>query len=144
MPRKRAGANGHHRREIEEEAPQGHRAHLNTFLDFWRVCGAAPCRRAHACRGDADACFGRHWPMVSEEFKVWFRAMVNARSAGRTPQEVDRIAMAEVARWRELMAQRAAPAAADHVQASPDEHPGSRESAAAVASPSPNPRLRSV
>lgn len=41
---------------VERERVQRYYA---TFFRFWRFCHFAPCRRARACRGDADACLKR-------------------------------------------------------------------------------------
>ena len=80
---------------------EGARSLSNTF-EFWRVCTKAPCRRAHACMGDSASCFDRHWAMMPEDFKIWFRAAMRARREGLSPEEADRIGMAEVQRCKEL------------------------------------------
>ena len=45
--------------------------------------------RARACRGDPGACFDRHWPLLPEEARVWFRAAITALSGGASPQAAD-------------------------------------------------------
>jgi hypothetical protein len=74
----------------------------NNLLEFWRVCTKAPCRRAHVCMGEPESCFRRHWLMLPEDFKIWFRAMAHARAQGLSPEEANRAGEAEVQRCKEL------------------------------------------
>lgn len=81
------------------------RRSLCTLLKFWRICGRAGCRRARACAGDPDACFERHWPAVSEPFKVLWRAAIQARAGGRDVKTAIEIGVAARKRWDELAAE---------------------------------------
>ncbi len=74
------------------------------FAKVWRICGSAACRRAHDCRGDAEACFARLWAAEPEEGKVWFRALVKAYLDLRDVRAAVKAATAEVERHREWTA----------------------------------------
>jgi hypothetical protein len=76
--------------------------HKNNLFEFWRVCTKAPCRRAHACKGEAESCFRHHWAMMPQDFKDWFRGVVRARAEGLSPEEANRAGEAEVQRCKEL------------------------------------------
>ena len=41
-----------------------------TQFRFWRLCSLAPCRRARACKGDADACLKRSVDQVPRH-EIW-------------------------------------------------------------------------
>jgi hypothetical protein len=55
-----------------------------TWLQYWRGCPTALCRRARACRGDPTACFARHWPHYSPVAQVWIDAGTHALDQGLT------------------------------------------------------------
>lgn len=57
------------------------------FFRFWSHCERKSCRRARACRGNADRCFDRFWPLVPGDMKVWFRDALRARQAGLSPRD---------------------------------------------------------
>lgn len=116
------------RRRREREAVRA----LNGLLRFWKVCDAA-CRRAGVCAGDPQACFGRFWPHVPEELKIFLRAGIQARLKKMSAAEAVRAADAEVERWRALTA----PAPAQPAQPG-----GSGLPAPPPDSPAPQPRLR--
>lgn len=105
-------------------------------LDFWRVCGKAPCRRALDCKGDAEACFQTFWWQMPEHVRVWVRAAISASAGGLGKKAVARAADAEVERWRALQ-MRFAPKAAV---------PVSSERPAVPPEPccAPMPRIRSL
>jgi hypothetical protein len=89
------------RRRQEEET----RRKLCTALTFWKFCGHKQCRRRCACAGDVGKCFHRLWPLVPEEVKVEFRALVTAMAKDKLPQhEAVRHAKAERARYLEMEA----------------------------------------
>jgi hypothetical protein len=90
----------------------------NNLLEFWRVCTKAPCRRAHACMGEPESCFRRHWLMLPEDFKHWFRGVVRARAEGLSPEEANRAGEAEVQRCKEFQ-EKHARRDAGHSEASP-------------------------
>jgi hypothetical protein len=70
------------------------------WFQFWRICREKPCRRAQSCSGDMHDCHARHWPLVPEDLKNWFRAALKALAAGHSPEEAARIAQGEEARAR--------------------------------------------
>jgi hypothetical protein len=72
---------------------------------FWRNCAERPCQRAHACVGDAVACFKRRWWLVHEADKIHFRAGIKARLAGLSVAEACRAADEEVARSADHIAE---------------------------------------
>lgn len=106
-------------------------------LQFWRVCGKAPCRRALDCRGDAQACFRHFWWQLPEEARVWVRAAISASAGGMKNKAAGLAADAEVVRWQELQ-QRYAPKAA------PDAAPTQPSAPARPHDPppAPSPRIR--
>jgi hypothetical protein len=75
------------------------RAQCNAYL-LWHICKYKLCRRAHTCSRDPVACFDRHWPIIPEEMKVWWRKAITSLHAGCTPAEAVAAAQAEVARWK--------------------------------------------
>jgi hypothetical protein len=44
-------------------------------LGLWYVCDNAACRRACACRGNVQRCFGRNAQRVPQEVREWFVAL---------------------------------------------------------------------
>ena len=101
---KQTRAQKHGGPEQQRREDEGKRS-LNNVLKFWRLCTKAPCRRAHACMGDAQSCLTRHWVIVPQDFKIWFRAAIQARCEGLSPEEANRAGEAEVKRRKELEAQ---------------------------------------
>jgi hypothetical protein len=77
---------------------------MNDFFLFWIVCEDNACKRAEACAGDPYDCHQRWWPVVPERHKVHFRAMVAARTEGRSAEEALAHADAEVKRFAEHIA----------------------------------------
>ena len=67
------------RESRKREATQRKRCDL---LKFWRMCATAQCRRNHACSGDPDACFRRHWSLMPEQEKEWIRGAILAAGQG--------------------------------------------------------------
>ncbi len=49
------------------------------MLRIWRLCGRAGCRRAHACRGDARACFPHNFALLPEGVRDWFAGVGEAQ-----------------------------------------------------------------
>ena len=43
------------------------RRYYCTLFGFWKGCAFKPCRKAHACAGDAQACLRRNEGFVSRE-----------------------------------------------------------------------------
>jgi hypothetical protein len=109
MSRRKADAKSSKRNEREAADQKPDRIPVNNALQFWSLCGQPACRRARACVGDAEACFKRFWPLVPEEFKVWFRAGIKARVDGHSPREAAAIGDTEVVRWKACVAQYGAP-----------------------------------
>jgi hypothetical protein len=84
------------------------RVQCNAYL-LWHICKYKLCRRTHTCSRDPVACFNRHWPIVPEEMKLWFRKAIPTLHAGATPAEAVAAANAEVAKWKpEIEAKREA------------------------------------
>ena len=84
------------------------RVQCNSYL-LWHICKYKLCRRAQTCSRDPVACFERHWPIIPEEMKVWWRTAIPALHAGATPAEAVAAANAEVAKWKpEIEAKREA------------------------------------
>lgn len=122
------------RRTDTDDDTQDLRA-LCRALQFWRVCGKAPCRRALDCAGDAETCFHQFWWELPEEARVWVRAAIRESAAGRREKAANRAADAEVVRWRELQMRYApkAPAA-----------PADQQLASEMTEPKDFPRIRTL
>jgi hypothetical protein len=75
------------------------RVQCNAYL-LWHICRYKICRRAHTCSRDPVACFDRHWPIIPEEMKMWWRTAIPALHAGATPAEAVAAAQAGLARWK--------------------------------------------
>ena len=56
----------------------------NDWLQHWRGCDAAQCRRARRCLGDASDCFLRHWHAYPPEAQAWVRCGIWGRLAGQS------------------------------------------------------------
>jgi hypothetical protein len=54
----------------------------------WRLCDAARCRRARACRGAPRRCLARHAPLVPEEARAFVVRMFAMRQEGATFEEM--------------------------------------------------------
>jgi hypothetical protein len=108
-------------------------------LQFWRVCGKPPCRRALDCRGDAQACFRQFWWQLPEEARVWIRAAIAASAGGMGNKAAGLAADAEVARWQDLQQRYAPKLASDAAPAQPSVPAKPREP-----TPAPSPRIRSL
>ena len=54
------------------------------FMGFWRICGTRRCRRHRACTGDSPACFRKHWALMPEDHKEWWRGGIVAKAGGAT------------------------------------------------------------
>lgn len=61
------------------------RRKLCTVMQFWLVCGRPRCRRDHACRGDAPACYTSHWDAMTDADKAFFRALITGARASAAP-----------------------------------------------------------
>jgi hypothetical protein len=108
-------------------------------LQFWRVCGKAPCRRALDCKGDAQACFRHFWRQFPEETRVWVRAAISASAGGMKNKAAGLAADAEVARWQDIQ-QRYAPKPAPEVAPAQPSVPAKPHDT----TPAPSPRIRSL
>ena len=87
------------RRQQDEQT----RRNTHDFFQFWMMCQEKPCARSRRCVGELYPCFSRHWPLVPEEQKNWFRAAIKALAGGVSKQEAARIADAEAARIAALL-----------------------------------------
>lgn len=88
------------RRQQEEETDRT----VHDLFAFWTVCREKPCHRARGCVGELRPCFERHWPLVPEENKNWWRAFVKAWATGISKEAAALAADAEMERQRALMA----------------------------------------
>jgi hypothetical protein len=89
------------RKRQQEES----RRRLCTGLMFWKVCQHKQCNRKRGCAGEVDRCFGRWWPQVPEDVKIYYRAYVTAVGQNKlSPHEAVRHAKQEVARYLEMEA----------------------------------------
>jgi len=73
---------------------------LNNALKFWRACPTKRCRRARSCVGDTMRCHKIFWPVVPQELKVWWRAVLDAKRTNRTARQAGRLAETAAAEWR--------------------------------------------
>ena len=95
----------------ETESAVQHRSRSETldrkvhdFFEFWTICRERHCRRARGCVGEVYPCFSRHWPLVPEERKNWYRAFIKAMAGGVSKYEAARIADSEMERIAALQA----------------------------------------
>jgi hypothetical protein len=51
-------------------------------IQNWFACPTRRCRRARSCVGDPVRRHAIFWPVVPEEVKVWWRAILESHSAG--------------------------------------------------------------
>lgn len=72
---------------------------LNDTFVFWQRCEEAACRRAHACVGELQGCFQRHFVPLPEGTKVWMRTLISAKASGKSWPQAERIAHKELDRW---------------------------------------------
>jgi hypothetical protein len=77
---------------------------INNAMKFWSACPVARCRRARTCVGDNKVCHEIFWPVVPEEMKVWWRAVLDAKRKGRTATQAGRAADAAKAECRKRAA----------------------------------------
>lgn len=71
---------------------------MNTMLRFWFACPTRRCRRYRRCAGDPLRCRAIFWPVLPADVRAYIGALVNARNAGRSQKQAQRIA--EVAALR--------------------------------------------
>jgi hypothetical protein len=67
---------------------------VNTAMKFWQHCPQRKCRRHRRCAHDPDYCGPIFWPVVPEEIKAWWRALHQAKAAGRSLKQALRDAAA--------------------------------------------------
>ena len=65
---------------------------------FWQSCRRKPCRRAHACAGDALGCYARRLYALPRQEQAWRDALLRALMIGKPPAEAVHAARAELAR----------------------------------------------
>ena len=71
------------------------RRDFNTLFVFHRFCPNKRCRRNRRCSGSDPAyCHTIFWPVVPEEKKAWWRAILQSRRTGRTLTQALRVAEA--------------------------------------------------
>ncbi|HET9916254.1 MAG TPA: hypothetical protein VFQ89_04035 [Candidatus Binatia bacterium] len=80
------------------------RRKVHDFLGFWRVCELKRCKRGKGCRGETQACAGRHYPMVPDDAKAWLHKAFTSRLDGLSPQEAADAATKHVAEVNEALA----------------------------------------
>jgi hypothetical protein len=57
---------------------------VNTAMKFWAACPQPKCRRHRRCAHDPGFCGPMFWPVVPEPLKAAWRALHDAKAAGRT------------------------------------------------------------
>jgi hypothetical protein len=67
---------------------------FNDMLGLWQICGQPDCRRRHRCSHDARACLRRHWAIVPEEEKEYWRGAFKAGKTTRSPEDMHRAGLA--------------------------------------------------
>ena len=124
---------------------------FNTMLRYWIACPNRRCRRARRCCGDVESCHALFWPVVPEEFKVWWRAICEARRDKSSQRQALRAASAAVASWRKRKAVRLADAAAVQRRSAQALERPKQEARPVMPAPHsppsptpPSPRMRSV
>lgn len=73
-------------------APPAAAADLRRIADFmrlWRLCDAARCRRARACRGAPRECLTRLSPLVPEKAREFIVGLFVAKECGRPFEDVE-------------------------------------------------------
>jgi hypothetical protein len=83
------------------------RRKVHDFLGFWRVCELKRCKRGKGCRGDAQACAARHFPMLPDEAKAWLHKAFEARLSGLSPEAACEAANKHIAEVNEVLARHA-------------------------------------
>jgi hypothetical protein len=73
----------------EEEAA---RRRYCTWLEYWRDCTTATCRRRRVCAGDPTDCFIRNWCDRSEDARAWISGGIGALDGGLGPRAAARTA----------------------------------------------------
>ena len=96
------------RRQREEQTDRK----VHDFFEFWMMCREKSCRRAQACIGELYPCFKRHWPLVPEGKKNWWRAFVKAWATGISKEAAACAADTEMERQRALHASLQSPGGA--------------------------------
>ena len=69
-------------------------AKLNDALRLWQSCERPACRRRHRCSHDAHACFQRHWSVMPQEEKEYWRAAFKAGKTTRSAEDMHRAGLA--------------------------------------------------
>ena len=75
-------------------------------LNLYGLCGRPTCRRARACRGDAQDCLARYAPLVPEEAREGAKMLVDGLYSGATFDELFEEAQEEIealAEWTALV-----------------------------------------
>jgi hypothetical protein len=67
---------------------------VNTQFGFAKACPIARCRRHRRCSGDPAMCHAIFWPVVPEEAKVWWQALLDSRRTNRSFRQASRAAEA--------------------------------------------------
>jgi len=69
----------------------------SNLLCLWAFCGKPACRRAQACKRDANDCLARYSPLVPEEARCGALAVACAGRYGISDDEMRTDAGAELA-----------------------------------------------
>ena len=115
-----------------------------TTYKFWHVCPQKACGRAHACTGDAFACFDRWWPIVPEDLKIQLNVAIKARHDGMSPKEAVRRGTEEAALWRAQQAAKGEAAQGGAVANAAAPPAPIYQPAPVSASAPPMPRVRAI
>jgi hypothetical protein len=65
----------------------GEQRALSNCYCLWALCGNLTCRKAQTCRGDATACFGRSFPLLSQDALTCAFGLGIGRQSGLTLAE---------------------------------------------------------
>jgi hypothetical protein len=64
------------------EIPAATLRHWGDLMCLWRLCARPACMRAHACRGDAQRCFPRNYPLLPDGVQAWFAGVGELQREG--------------------------------------------------------------
>jgi hypothetical protein len=65
---------------------------INTLFVFHKACPIKRCRRNRRCSGDPAMCHAIFWPVVPEEAKAWWQAILDSRRTNRSFRQAGRAA----------------------------------------------------
>lgn len=87
--------------------PRYRRLNIKGGIFFFTVRLMPACRRHRRCSGDPTRCRQIFWPVVPEELKAWWQAILDVRRDGRSLGQARRLADEALVRQKRIMALRA-------------------------------------